>query len=101
MQFERNGTRLTLVIEAIRTLHKLSHRAAVKLFNVPESTLRTRTYGATPIAERQPRLLKHVLLSMPSSSFENFGPPDCYPQAEIVEHLVKLHRQPVRPELCP
>ena len=54
MEVQTNEARVILAIEAIRTSHKLSRRAAAKLYNVPESTLRTRMNGATPIAERRP-----------------------------------------------
>jgi hypothetical protein len=45
-----------LAIDAIRKSDELSRRAAAKLYNVPESTLRDRMSGATPIAERRPAI---------------------------------------------
>ena len=50
--------RVILAIEAIRTSKKLSRRAAAKIYNVPESTLRTRMKGAVPISDRRPALQK-------------------------------------------
>jgi hypothetical protein len=46
--------RIILIIEAIRTSKKLSRRAAVKLYNIPESILRYRINETNSIAQRQP-----------------------------------------------
>ncbi len=45
---------IILAIEAIQSSHKLSRRAAAKLYNVPESTLRARMNGVTPKADSRP-----------------------------------------------
>ena len=54
MRTPTNEAQIILAIEAIRSSQKLSRRAAAKLYNVPEATLRTRMNGATTIAERRP-----------------------------------------------
>ena len=42
----------------MRTSKKLSRRAAAKIYNVPETTLRHRTDGMTPRADQRPPLQK-------------------------------------------
>ena len=46
--------RVILAIEAIKSSQKLSRRAAAKLYNVPETTLRQRMNGRTPITDYRP-----------------------------------------------
>ena len=45
--------KIILAIEAIRTSRKLSRRAAAKLYEVPESSLRLRMNGHLPLPERR------------------------------------------------
>ncbi|KFY28361.1 hypothetical protein V493_02963, partial [Pseudogymnoascus sp. VKM F-4281 (FW-2241)] len=45
---------IILAIEAIQSSRKLSRRAAAKLYNVPESTLRARMNSVTPKADSRP-----------------------------------------------
>lgn len=54
MREQINEARVVLVIGATQKSDRLSRRAAVKLYNVPETTLRDRMSGATPITERRP-----------------------------------------------
>jgi hypothetical protein len=46
--------RITMAIEAIHSSKKISRRAAAKIYNVPESTLRTRMDGAAALTNRRP-----------------------------------------------
>jgi hypothetical protein len=46
--------RIILAIEAIRTSKNISRRAAAKIYNIPESTLRLRMNGHTSLRERRP-----------------------------------------------
>jgi helix-turn-helix, Psq domain len=52
MPDQAKEARVNLAIQAIQLSRKLSCRAAAKLYNVPETTLRDRMNGAAPIAER-------------------------------------------------
>jgi hypothetical protein len=45
MEIQTQEARIILVIEAIRTSKKLSHRAAAEIYKVPESTLRDKITG--------------------------------------------------------
>ncbi len=54
MSIQTQEARIILVIEAIRTSKKLSRRKAVKIYEVPESTLHLRLNGSTPLPERRP-----------------------------------------------
>lgn len=54
MREKNNEERVVLAIDAIKESDGLSRRAAAKLYNVPETTLRDRMSGATPIANRRP-----------------------------------------------
>ena len=54
MQIQTTEARIILAIEAIRTSRKLSRRAAAKIYDVPESTLRHRINGRTPKADSRP-----------------------------------------------
>ncbi len=45
-------TRITLVIEAIRTIKKISIRRAVKIYDLFESSFRDRIKDMTPLIER-------------------------------------------------
>ena len=54
MREQNNEARVVLAIHTIRKTDGLSRRAAAKLYNVPETTLRGRMSGATPIANRRP-----------------------------------------------
>jgi hypothetical protein len=51
-------TRIILAIEAIRMSKKPSRRAAAKLYNVPESSLRLRMNGHSTLRERRPSAQK-------------------------------------------
>ena len=51
---QNNEARVVLAIDAIQKSDALSRRAAAKLYNVPETTLRDRMSGAAPIANRRP-----------------------------------------------
>jgi transposase len=53
MQIQTNEARIIIAIEAIRTSKNLSCRAAAKIYQVPESTLRDRINGRAPISERR------------------------------------------------
>jgi len=53
MSFQTQEARIILAIEAIRTSKKLSRRKAIKVYNVPKSTLRLRINGATSLPERR------------------------------------------------
>lgn len=54
MRIQTTEARIILAIEAIRTSRKLSRRAAAKIYDVPESTLRDRMNGRTPKADSRP-----------------------------------------------
>jgi helix-turn-helix, Psq domain len=55
MSVQTQEARIILAIEAIRTSKKkLSCRATIKIYDVPESTLRSRMNGRTPLSERRP-----------------------------------------------
>ncbi len=54
MREQNNEARVVLAIDAIQKSDGLSRRAAAKLYNVPETTLRDRMSGATPITNRRP-----------------------------------------------
>ena len=54
MSVQTQEARIILAIEAIRTSKKLSRRKAAKIYEVPESTLRLRMNGSTPLSERRP-----------------------------------------------
>jgi hypothetical protein len=54
MQDKTPEARVILAIEAIQSSCKLSRRAAAKIYNVPEATLRHRMNGRTTMAERRP-----------------------------------------------
>lgn len=54
MRERNNEARVVLAIDAIQKSDALSRRAAAKLYNVPETTLRDRMSGAAPIANRRP-----------------------------------------------
>ena len=54
MQIQTQEARIILAIEAIRTSKKLSCRTAAKIYLVPETTLRFRMKGRTPLHERRP-----------------------------------------------
>ena len=54
MEIYTTEARIILAIEAIRTSKNLSRRAAAKLYNVPESTLRLRMNGHLPLSDRRP-----------------------------------------------
>ena len=54
MQIQTQEARIILAIEAIRTSKNLSRRAAAKIYQVPESTLRSRMNGHTSLCERRP-----------------------------------------------
>ncbi len=54
MSVDIQEARIILAIEAVRTSKELSKRAAAKLYNVPESTLRARMNGYTTLRERRP-----------------------------------------------
>ena len=54
MQDQTNEARVILAMEAIKSLKKISLRAAAKLYDVPKTTLQDRMNGRTTIAERRP-----------------------------------------------
>ena len=54
MEIQTQEARIILAIEAIRTSKNLSRRAAAKIYNIPESTLRSRMNGHTFLRERRP-----------------------------------------------
>ena len=54
MRGQSTEARVIFAIEAIRSSKKLSCRAAAKLYNVPETTLRNRMKGRTSITEYRP-----------------------------------------------
>jgi len=58
MPVQTKEARIILAIEAIRTSKNLSRRAAAKIYNVPETTLRDRMNGHTSIANRRPAVQK-------------------------------------------
>ena len=58
MEIQTQEARIILAIEAIRTSKSLSRRKAAKIYNVPESTLRDRMTGRTPLNERRPAVHK-------------------------------------------
>jgi hypothetical protein len=51
---QNNEARVVLAIDAIQKTDRLSRRAAAKLYNVPETTLRDGMSGVGPITERRP-----------------------------------------------
>jgi hypothetical protein len=58
MEIQTQEARIILAIEAIRASKSLSRRKAAKIYNVPESTLRDRMTGRTPLNERRPAVHK-------------------------------------------
>jgi hypothetical protein len=58
MEIQSQEARIILAIEAIRASKSLSCRKAAKIYNVPESTLRDRMTGRTPLNERRPAVHK-------------------------------------------
>lgn len=56
MSVQTQEARVILAIEAIRTSKKLSRRAAAKIYNVPEATLRHRMNGRIAFDHRRPGL---------------------------------------------
>ena len=58
MLVQTQEARIILAIEAIRMSKKLSRRAAAKLYNVPESSLRLRMNGHSTLYERRPAAQK-------------------------------------------
>jgi hypothetical protein len=54
MPIQDQESRIILAIEAIRSSKKLSRRAAAKLYNVPETSLRDRINGIGPRREYRP-----------------------------------------------
>ena len=53
MSVQTQEARIILAIKAIRTSKKLSRRKAIKIYEVPESTLRLRMNGSTPLPKRR------------------------------------------------
>jgi hypothetical protein len=58
METQTQEARIILAIETIRTSKKLSRRAAAKIYNIPETTLRDRMTGRTPRRELRVNCLK-------------------------------------------
>jgi helix-turn-helix, Psq domain len=54
MQIQTQEARIIMAMEAIRTSKKMSRRAAAKLYNIPESTLRDRLAGRSSRLETRP-----------------------------------------------
>ena len=54
MPAQNSEARILLAIQSIQSTQKLSRRAAAKLYNIPESTLRARMNGAATLANRRP-----------------------------------------------
>jgi hypothetical protein len=55
MPIQDQEARIIIAIEAIRSTKKMSRLRAAKIYNIPESTLRNRINGRTPINERWPK----------------------------------------------
>ena len=55
MQIQTQEARIILAIEAIQSSKKLSRRAAAKLYNIPETTLRARITGRPSRLETRPK----------------------------------------------
>ena len=55
MQIQTQEARVILAIEAIRSNQKISCRAAARLYNVPEATVRYRMHGRATMADRRPK----------------------------------------------
>ena len=51
---QNQEARVILAINAIQSTKKISRRAAAKLYNVPETTIRNRIKGLLPRAETRP-----------------------------------------------
>jgi predicted XRE-type DNA-binding protein len=62
MEVYTEEARIILAIETIRTSKKLSQRAAVKIYNIPRSTLSHRMAGQTSRPEAQPN--RHKLTEL-------------------------------------
>ena len=58
MQIQTQEARIIMAMEAIRTSKKMNRRAAAKLYNVPESTLRDRLAGRSSRLETRPNCHK-------------------------------------------
>ena len=58
MSVQSQEARIILAIEAIQISKNLSRRAAAKLYNVPESSLRSRMNGHSTLCERRPAAQK-------------------------------------------
>lgn len=56
MQIQTQEARIILAMEAIQSSKKLSRRAAAKLYNIPETTLRARITGRPSRLETRPKV---------------------------------------------
>ena len=94
MQNQTPEARIILAIEAIQSSQKLSRRAAAKIYNVPEATLRHRMNGRTTMTERRPAVQKlteieeevvvQYILDLDSRGF----PPSIGDVAEMANHIL-------------
>ena len=94
MQLPTPEARVILAIEAIRTSKKLSVRAAAKLYNVPEATIRHRINGRTSRTDYRPaaQLLTEIeeevvvqyILDLDSRGF----PPSIEDVREMADHIL-------------
>ncbi|KFZ18714.1 hypothetical protein V502_03982, partial [Pseudogymnoascus sp. VKM F-4520 (FW-2644)] len=56
MPVQTKEASILLAIQALQTTQNLSVQKAAKLYNVPETSLRTRIKGRKPMAERWPKV---------------------------------------------
>ena len=56
MRIQNQEVRVNFAIEAIRSSKKISCRAATRLYNVPETTIRYRINGRTTMADRHSKV---------------------------------------------
>jgi hypothetical protein len=58
MSIQTQEARIIMAMEAIQTSKKMSCRAAAKLYNVPETTLRARMTGRPSRLDTRPKIQK-------------------------------------------
>ena len=99
MPAQNPEARILLAIQSIQSNRKLSRRAAAKLYNIPESTLRTRMNGTATLADRRPsnQLLTEIeeevivryILDLDKRGF----PPRLEDVEDMGNHILKTRRK--------
>ena len=94
MSVQTQEARVILAIEAMRASKKLTRRAAAKIYNVPETTLRRRMNGQTALDDRRPasqklteleeEVIVRYILDLDSRGF----PPRIDDVREMADHIL-------------